>query len=92
MRQRNFQRCNGAALPAQAYLRMRRRLDYGDDDFLQQSAQQFFAVAIRSRRRRPDLAEIHTHPAKALDLIRTETTRLLVLAPAEFIFCGSEVA
>ena len=89
MRQRNLEWRHCATFPPQAHLRMRRSLRYRDDDFLQQSAQQFFAVAIRGRGRSPDLAEIHTQRAKAHDLIRTGTPRVMLFASTEFIFCGS---
>ena len=80
MRQRNLERRHCATFPPQAHLRMRRSLRYRDDDFLQQSAQQFFAVAIRGRGRSPDLAKIHTQRAKALDLTRTGTRRASFIA------------
>src|ERR671922_2698444 len=71
---------------------MRGRLRDRNDDFLKQSSQQFFSVAIRRCGRRPHLAEVYTENTKTLGFLRCDPERLILLALTQLIFCGSQIA
>ena len=91
-RQREIERGECAASPPERELRSIFGARHRHDDFLEEGAQEFFAIAIGGRRRRPDLSEIRAECVKMLPLLRAERPRVLVLPAGQVRFRGGEVA
>jgi hypothetical protein len=91
-RQREIDRGECAASLAEGELGSIFGSRHRDDHFLEERAQEFFAIAIGGRRRYPDLSEIRAEGVNVLPLLRAERRRLLVLSAGQFRFRGGEVA
>ena len=78
------QRSVRCALPS-ARLRFR-------DHFFQQRAQEFLAVAVRGRRRSPDLTNIGAEHLNTFELLGADRAGPLLLAAAQFRLGGGQIA
>ena len=79
-RQRNDELGDRAATPAERDRRAALLADHVEDDFLDQCAQQLFAVAVGGRRRGPNTPEVGAEREQSFALGRGEGARALVLA------------
>ena len=79
-RQRNDELGDRAATPAQGDRRAVLLADHVEDDFLDQRAQQLFAVPVGRRRRGPNTPKVGAEREQSFALGRGEGARALVLA------------